>query len=240
MTRTRITTLVAGVSTALALLTAGPAAADSIVYEKASNIWIANPDGSGQYQVTTDGTGVAPVQRPVPGRRRHDRGRPGPGDRPHAPERPGAGALQPAGDHRLGRPAHRRRAAGPVGEPRRLEGGVLLLPVRVSRGRLVRRAHGSPVLEHQRGHAGVPVRQAVPAQRVLVSEQPHPRLRRLQAARSTWTRPAAGTTTTSTGSTTWTSTSRPPTWATASCRAREIGWLLCATTARTCTCSSTP
>ena len=64
MTRTRITTLVAGVSTALALLAAGPAAADSIVYEKASNIWIANPDGSGQYQVTTDGTGSRPYNDP--------------------------------------------------------------------------------------------------------------------------------------------------------------------------------
>ncbi len=64
MTRTRISTLVAGATTALALLAAGPAMADSIVYEKASNIWIANPDGSGQYQVTTDGTGARPYNDP--------------------------------------------------------------------------------------------------------------------------------------------------------------------------------
>jgi hypothetical protein len=39
-----------------ALAAAGPAAADSIVYIKDHNVWLANPDGSGQHQVTTDGT----------------------------------------------------------------------------------------------------------------------------------------------------------------------------------------
>jgi hypothetical protein len=32
-----------------------PAAADSIVYLKSNDVWIANPDGSGEYQVTRDG-----------------------------------------------------------------------------------------------------------------------------------------------------------------------------------------
>ena len=43
---------------ALALLAvlAPLAHADSIAYIKSSNVWIANPDGSGQYQVTRDGT----------------------------------------------------------------------------------------------------------------------------------------------------------------------------------------
>jgi Tol biopolymer transport system component len=43
--------------TALAsLAAAGAAHASSIVYVKDHNVWIANADGSGQYQVTTDGT----------------------------------------------------------------------------------------------------------------------------------------------------------------------------------------
>jgi hypothetical protein len=41
----------------LALLVAAPAAhADSVVYIKNNNVWLANADGSGQYQVTLDGT----------------------------------------------------------------------------------------------------------------------------------------------------------------------------------------
>jgi hypothetical protein len=51
-------------TTALSLVLAGPAAADSIVYERSSNIWVANPDGSGQHQVTTDGTGGRPYGSP--------------------------------------------------------------------------------------------------------------------------------------------------------------------------------
>ena len=37
-------------------LMAGTARADSLVYIKNGNVWLANPDGSGQYQVTLDGT----------------------------------------------------------------------------------------------------------------------------------------------------------------------------------------
>ena len=44
----------AAVATAC-LATAGPAAAESIVYIKDHNVWVANPDGTGQHQVTTDG-----------------------------------------------------------------------------------------------------------------------------------------------------------------------------------------
>src|SRR5919106_3663104 len=52
MTRT-LATLTAVCAAALA--GAGPAAADSIVYVKDLNVWLANADGSGRYQVTTDG-----------------------------------------------------------------------------------------------------------------------------------------------------------------------------------------
>lgn len=49
----------------LGALAAAPAAqADSLVFVKESNVWLANPDGSGQYQVTTDGTADNPYQSP--------------------------------------------------------------------------------------------------------------------------------------------------------------------------------
>src|SRR3954469_19206104 len=41
---------------------APPALADSIVYEKGGNVWVANPDGSGQRQVTTSGGYSHPSQ----------------------------------------------------------------------------------------------------------------------------------------------------------------------------------
>jgi opacity protein-like surface antigen len=40
------------------------AAADSIVYVKDSNVWLAKPDGTGQYQVTSDGTAEDPYRSP--------------------------------------------------------------------------------------------------------------------------------------------------------------------------------
>jgi hypothetical protein len=40
------------------------ASADSIVYVKDSNVWLANPDGTGRYQVTTDGTAEDPYRSP--------------------------------------------------------------------------------------------------------------------------------------------------------------------------------
>ena len=43
---------------------AAPAQAGSIVYVKDHNVWLANEDGSGQYQVTTDGTSAKPYKSP--------------------------------------------------------------------------------------------------------------------------------------------------------------------------------
>jgi dipeptidyl aminopeptidase/acylaminoacyl peptidase len=52
------------VSGLLGLVAAAPAAADSIAYIKDNNIWLANPDGSGQVQITHDGTAAAPYRSP--------------------------------------------------------------------------------------------------------------------------------------------------------------------------------
>ena len=49
---------------AISLAGATQAFADSIVYIKDRNVWIANPDGSVQYQVTTDGTESFPYRHP--------------------------------------------------------------------------------------------------------------------------------------------------------------------------------
>ena len=48
----------------VALLSAGPAIADSMVFIRDGNVWLANPDGSGQYQVTLDGTPDSPYSSP--------------------------------------------------------------------------------------------------------------------------------------------------------------------------------
>lgn len=48
----------------LALVLPAAAQASSIVYINGGNVWLANPDGSGQYQVTLDGTAAAPYSRP--------------------------------------------------------------------------------------------------------------------------------------------------------------------------------
>ncbi len=40
------------------------ASADSIVFLKSDNVWLAKPDGSGAYQVTTDGTASSPYRSP--------------------------------------------------------------------------------------------------------------------------------------------------------------------------------
>jgi hypothetical protein len=59
----RIGTLVLGAAAALLVL-AGPAGADSLVFIKDANVWLANPDGSGQHQVTLDGTAAHPYESP--------------------------------------------------------------------------------------------------------------------------------------------------------------------------------
>src|SRR5437763_14482898 len=49
---------------AMLLLAAGPAAADSLVFSRDNNIWLSTADGSGQYQVTLDGTPSSPYSSP--------------------------------------------------------------------------------------------------------------------------------------------------------------------------------
>jgi hypothetical protein len=49
---------------AVAAAVAAPAAADSLTFIKDHNVWLANPDGSGQYQVTFDGTAGSPYDSP--------------------------------------------------------------------------------------------------------------------------------------------------------------------------------
>ena len=52
--------LCALVCIALAAAAVAPAIADSMTFIKNNNIWLAMPDGSGQHQVTFDGTAGAP------------------------------------------------------------------------------------------------------------------------------------------------------------------------------------
>ena len=58
------TRTVVALAAALSLTAAAPAAADSISYVKDGNVWIANPDGTGQYQVTTNATAERPYRSP--------------------------------------------------------------------------------------------------------------------------------------------------------------------------------
>lgn len=61
--RSRLTALV--VACCLFVLGAtGTAAADSLVFVKENNVWLSKPDGTGQYQVTLDGTADNPYQSP--------------------------------------------------------------------------------------------------------------------------------------------------------------------------------
>jgi hypothetical protein len=62
----RTLTLAACAAATLAAAAATPGAshADSLVFVKDSNVWLANADGSGQYQVTTDGTAANPYESP--------------------------------------------------------------------------------------------------------------------------------------------------------------------------------
>lgn len=48
----------------VAVATASPAGADSLAFVKNDNVFLSNPDGSGQYQVTFDGTTAAPYESP--------------------------------------------------------------------------------------------------------------------------------------------------------------------------------
>lgn len=59
----RLAALIAGCCL-IALGASGTAAADSLVFIKENNVWLSNPDGSGQYQVTSDGSAENPYQSP--------------------------------------------------------------------------------------------------------------------------------------------------------------------------------
>ena len=59
------TRLAAWLGIAVLALAAAPAArADSLLYARDGNVWLANPDGSGAYQVTLDGTAASPYESP--------------------------------------------------------------------------------------------------------------------------------------------------------------------------------
>jgi WD40 repeat protein len=54
----------AGCAAAALALSPAPASADSIVYVKDGNVWLASGSGANQYQVTTDGTAEHPYRSP--------------------------------------------------------------------------------------------------------------------------------------------------------------------------------
>src|SRR5271166_1224994 len=56
--------LVAAASLLVVLVAAAPAAADSLVFIRQNNVWLSNQDGTGQYQVTLDGTPSSPYSSP--------------------------------------------------------------------------------------------------------------------------------------------------------------------------------
>jgi hypothetical protein len=60
----RLASVIAACCAAVLLATAGPAAADSLVFVRDNNVWLSNADGSGQYQVTLDGTPSNPWSSP--------------------------------------------------------------------------------------------------------------------------------------------------------------------------------
>lgn len=60
----RLASLIAFCCATVLLITAGPAVADSLVFSRDNNIWLSNADGSGQYQVTLDGTPSSPYTSP--------------------------------------------------------------------------------------------------------------------------------------------------------------------------------
>ena len=56
--------LIAALAAGALLAAPAAAGASSIVFAKNGNVWLANPDGSGQYQVTLDGTPGDPYESP--------------------------------------------------------------------------------------------------------------------------------------------------------------------------------
>ncbi len=64
MNSTTRRTITAAALAAACLVAPAAAQADSIAYVKGHDVWLANPDGSGQYQVTLDGTADRPYGSP--------------------------------------------------------------------------------------------------------------------------------------------------------------------------------
>src|SRR3954451_22920456 len=63
--RTRVVPAVLAAATvAVSLAAVVPAQADTLVFVKDNNVWLSNPDGSGQYQVTLDGSADNPYLSP--------------------------------------------------------------------------------------------------------------------------------------------------------------------------------
>ena len=60
----RARSLTALVALGCTLVAVPAASADSLVYTRDNNIYLANPDGSGAYQVTLDGTAGSPYSSP--------------------------------------------------------------------------------------------------------------------------------------------------------------------------------
>jgi hypothetical protein len=64
MRRRRRVVAAMGIIATAAAATATPAMGDSLAFIRDNNVWLANPDGSGQYQVTLDGTAGSPYETP--------------------------------------------------------------------------------------------------------------------------------------------------------------------------------
>lgn len=62
--RVRRAAVTVAVIAAVVAAVAAPASADSLVFLRGSNVWLANADGSGEYQVTMDGSSSAPYESP--------------------------------------------------------------------------------------------------------------------------------------------------------------------------------
>ena len=56
--------VLAAVAVSFAAVMPALASASSIVFIKDHNVWLANPDGTGQYQVTLDGDASSPYRSP--------------------------------------------------------------------------------------------------------------------------------------------------------------------------------
>ena len=218
--RIRRAALAAGL--ALAAVPAA-ASADSIVFIKDANVWLANGDGTGRYQVTLDGTAEQPYRVPV----QADDGTIVASHRDEIVRMRQNGAVlehdRPRSADQLRRPPGRRPARQPRRLPGRVADRVLARRLRVPGRRRLHGALGDRVHRRRHAHARGAVGLAAPQQPVV---RVATRARSCSAAtpgRSTCT--TSATRSRPTGSTTTTSTARRtrPTSATASSTARAAG-----------------